>query len=135
MSDFARDILDFQTQLVHALQSVLLLGGIFVGFGLIVSKSAGGNDGGYQIGYRIQRLGLQAVMASGAVIIFHLFLINAYDNRPPILILLGLYAISGLLLLQGLLNLLFGPRVGTGVIGNLLTSLILAMIGVAFFSR
>ena len=49
----------------------------------------------------------------------HAILLEVYGVAIPAHVLIAIYAIIALMLLQGLLNLLFGPTVGNAVVASL----------------
>lgn len=114
--------IDFQFALVSSLLHVAALGVALIGLGMILSTSAP------TFGYRVKRLGLQTVGASMVVIGAHYILLEIYGPNIPPTLLVAFYAVVGILLLQSLLNLLFGPSVGRSVISTLLTSLVLVLV-------
>ena len=116
----------FQADLVVSLPAVAALGGILVGFGTVVSGVSA------TAGYRFQRLGLQVMGASFLVILSHGILVEVYGAEVPLPVLLLLYGVTALILLQGLLNLLFGPTVGNRVVSSLLTSLLISIAYLIF---
>lgn len=120
------DSIELQMLMVSALTTLTALGVTILGLGLVVATTAP------TFGHRMKRLGLQIVGACLAVIMSHAVLIEVYNQDIPPALIMGLYAVVGLLLLQGLLNLLFGPKVGNGVVASLLTALITSLILIAF---
>lgn len=79
-------------------------------------------------GTRLRRLGAQAIGVCLFVLVAHLALIAVFGPSAPLASLIVIYAIVGLMLLQGALNLLFGPSVGSRVIATLLSSLVYGAI-------
>jgi len=125
MDDLLPSLIDFQTMLVLALAPVTALAIVLIGFGMIVSGAAP------TFGYRLQRLGLQIIGGAFAVVFVHAVLIELYGARVPLGVLVAVYGLVALLLLQGALNLLFGPAVGNRVVATLLGSLIVSLIALA----
>ncbi len=115
-------LIDFQTALVAALLHVLALAVALVGLGMVSASVAP------SFAYRVKRLGLQTIGACLVVIAAHAIMIEVYGPDVPPALLVGFYAITAVLLLHGLLNLVFGPAVGNSVIATLLSSLILALL-------
>ncbi|MCE8519342.1 hypothetical protein KBY31_21710 [Ruegeria pomeroyi] len=115
-------LIDFQIALVSSLAHLTVIGVTLAGVGVLVSSASP------VFGYRIKRLGLQVVGACLVVICTHAILLEIYGASVPIGLLVVIYALFSLLLLQGLLNLLFGPSVGNSVVASLISSLILWLL-------
>lgn len=115
-----------QEQLVLASTTIAALGVVLLGFSMVVMGSAP------VFAYRVRRLGLQILGAVLVILAMHAVAVDVYDGRVPIAWLLVIYGIIGLMILQGLLNLLFGPNVGNSVVSRLLGTLIIAALGLAF---
>lgn len=125
MDSLTASLLDFQIALVAAIYDVTALGILLIGFGFVVGGATP------VLGYRIRRLGLQLIGACLIVLIVHAVLIEVYDVEVPLGALIMVYAVAGLLLLQGMLNLLFGPSVGNRVVASLISSLLLSLLALA----
>ena len=118
-------LIDFQSALVSSLVYVTVLGVALTGFGLVTSVIAP------VYGYRVKRLGLQVIGSCLIVICAHAILLELYGPNIPPGILIAIYTLFALMLLQGLLNLVFGPAVGNSVVASLLSSFILWVLYVA----
>jgi len=115
-------LIDFQIALVSSLAHLTAIGVTLAGLGVLLSSASP------VFGYRVKRLGLQVVGACLVVICSHAILLEFYGANVPIGFLVVLYAVFSLLLLQGFLNLLFGPSVGNSVVASLISSLILWLL-------
>lgn len=118
---------EVQIVMVSSLAHITALGVTLAGLGVLLSSASPG------FGYRLKRLGLQVVGACLVVICAHAILLEIYGVDVPIGILVGIYGLFSLLLLQGLLNLLFGPSVGNSVVASLIASLILWLLYAAIW--
>ncbi|MGM0743538.1 MAG: hypothetical protein ACQEVT_18430 [Pseudomonadota bacterium] len=121
--DRLRDVLiDFQIALVSSLAHLTVIGVTLAGLGVLLASASP------VFGYRVKRLGMQVVGACLVVICSHAILLEVYGANVPVGLLVVLYAVFSLLLLQGFLNLLFGPSVGNSVVASLISSLILWLL-------
>lgn len=125
MDSILQTLIDFQIALAASLAHIAALGVALAVLGSIASSVSP------VFAYRIKRLGLQAIGACLIVIGAHAIMLEVYGPNVPPALLISVYAVSAILLLQGLLNLLFGPAVGNSVIASLLTSLIFGLFYVA----
>jgi hypothetical protein len=125
MDRFLDVLIDFQIALVSSLAHLTVLGVTLAGIGVLLSLASPA------FGYRVKRLGLQVVGACLLVICTHAILLEIYGVDVPIGLLVVLYALFSLMLLQGFLNLLFGPSVGNSVVASLISSFILWLLYVA----
>lgn len=121
MNIVPQDGVNLQIDLLGLVLSVVTLGVVLMGFGLVVSGTAP------QAGYRIKRLGLQAIGGALVVLAAHAFLNKIFGADIPLVLVICIYAVVALLLLQAALNLLFGPAVGNRVVASLLVGLITAI--------
>lgn len=119
-------LIDFQMLLVTVLLEATGLGVAFIGLGTIVGHVAP------VFGYSLKRLGLQIVGACLVLVASHAILLEVYGVAIPAHVLIAIYAIIALMLLQGLLNLLFGPTVGNAVVASLLGSLTVWIVYLIF---
>lgn len=122
MEDLAASLIEFQIALVNALGSILTLGVTLIGLGLVTAAAAP------VLGYRIKRLGIQIIAASLVLLIAHGALIGAFGAEVPVGVLVAGYGLIALLLLQALLNIVFGPDVGNRVVATLLTNLLMSLV-------
>ena len=128
MNQITTLLIDFQIALVQASVSIAVLGVALLGLSMILTVSAP------TFAYRLKRLSLQTLGAVLAILILHGLSINYWGGAVPPAVLIGVYGVISLMLFQGLLNLLFGPIVGNSVTAQLLKTLILAIVGLAFAS-
>lgn len=126
MDSFPIALIDMQVALVSALIPLTTIGVVILGLGMMIAPGAP------ILGHRVRRLGLRTVGACLAVIVMHGVLVNIYGHNIPPALIIGIYAVAGLLLLQGLLSLTFGPRVASSVIASLVGALITALVVLAF---
>jgi hypothetical protein len=118
------DFFIFQTALLGVWKYLIVLALIFIGFGVMLSSSV--------FGARLKRLGLQIIGSLLFVYVVHAIAVIYFGNDVPELLIYGIYGIVGLLLLQSLVSLLFGPKVSSSLITKLLSTLILFLLGLAF---
>ncbi len=122
MTQQGHALYDLQVALLQSWPYFVSLGVSILGFGIVVQASAP------VFAARLRRLGLQVIGGVLFVYIGHAVGVAVFGSSIPPSILYGVYGIVGLMLLQGVLNLLFGPVVGASVISKLLGGLILVML-------
>ena len=125
MNQAFQTLIDFQIALVQASRAIAGLGVVLLGLGIVISSSAP------VFSYRLKRLGLQILGAVFLVLFLHFMATTYWGGRTPPVVLIGVYGIIALMILQGALNLFFGPTVGNSVTAQLLKTLILVIVGLS----
>jgi len=82
------------------------------------------------LGAWLRRLAGRVIAVCAVALVAHILLIDQFGGSAPPLVVMLLYVVAALMLLQGLINLLFGPAVGSRVLADLLSSLLHGLVAI-----